>query len=156
MRIRHAEPGDVDALARIWVDGWHEAHAELLPPELVRFRTYDHLRSRLLANLDNTSVVSSQGHLVGFALVKKDELDQLYVARGARGKGIAASLLSHALGRIGRAGHRRAWLACAIGNDRAARFYEKSGWSRQGVVTIKLDTPDGVVLLDIWRYEITI
>ena len=25
-----------------------------------------------------------------------------------------------------------AWLACAIGNDRAARFYEKSGWRRAG------------------------
>jgi len=36
-----------------------------------------------------------------------------------------------------------AWLACAIGNERAARFYEKCGWHRTGVVTSRLDAPSG-------------
>jgi GNAT superfamily N-acetyltransferase len=89
-------------------------------------------------------------------MVKKDELDQLYVARDARGYGVAAALLSDALDRIRRAGHRRAWLACAIGNYRAVRFYRKSGWSLDGVVTIQLATPDGLTALDVWRFEIAL
>jgi RimJ/RimL family protein N-acetyltransferase len=45
------------------------------------------------------------------------------------------------------------WLACAIGNDRAARFYEKCGWLRTGTVTDALEVPEGTFLLDVWRYE---
>jgi GNAT superfamily N-acetyltransferase len=89
-------------------------------------------------------------------MIKQDELDQLYVARNARGTGAALRLVSAALDQIRQAGHRRAWLACAIGNHRAARFYEKAGWTLAGVVTIHLDTPDGSVPLEVWRYEIAI
>jgi hypothetical protein len=32
------------------------------------------------------------------------------------------------------------WLACAIGNDRAARFSEKSGWRRAVIVAYDADT----------------
>jgi len=46
-----------------------------------------------------------------------------------------------------------AWLACAIGNERAARFYEKCGWRRVGKMINPLDTPDGVLPLEVWRYE---
>jgi hypothetical protein len=45
-----------------------------------------------------------------------------------------------------------AWLDCAIGNARAARFYEKSGWRCSGTVVSRLDTPDGVFEVDVWRY----
>jgi RimJ/RimL family protein N-acetyltransferase len=46
-----------------------------------------------------------------------------------------------------------AWLACAIGNERAARFYEKRGWTRAGTIVNRLNTPEGEYLLDVWRYE---
>jgi hypothetical protein len=47
----------------------------------------------------------------------------------------------------------RAWLACAIGNMRAARFYEKMGWALAGVFESVLQLPDGPFALDVWRYE---
>jgi GNAT superfamily N-acetyltransferase len=122
--IRNAEAADVDILANIWLEGWSDAHGDLLPAELTRFQTLDGFRSRLLAGLDKTSIAVLDGRPVGFAMVEGDELDQLYVARTARGAGAAIRLLSEAVDRIRRAGHRRAWLACAIGNHRAARFYE--------------------------------
>jgi len=49
-----------------------------------------------------------------------------------------------------------AWLACAIGNERAARFYEKHGWRRAGIVTNAAETSQGVFMLDVWRYEKTV
>jgi RimJ/RimL family protein N-acetyltransferase len=45
------------------------------------------------------------------------------------------------------------WLACAIGNERAARFYEKSGWRRTGTMVSQLETPNGIFPLEVWRYE---
>lgn len=45
------------------------------------------------------------------------------------------------------------WLACAIGNDRAARFYEKNGWRRAGTIINEADTERGPFPLEVWRYE---
>ena len=47
----------------------------------------------------------------------------------------------------------KSWLACAIGNERAAKFYEKHGWSRVGNMINQLPTPDGMFPLEVWRYE---
>ncbi|MCU0905831.1 MAG: GNAT family N-acetyltransferase [Tabrizicola sp.] len=154
--VRNANAEDVEALSQIWMEGWTDAHDGLLPPELGRFRTMQDFRERLLSGLDSIRVAVLDGQLAGFAMVKKDELDQLYVAREARGSGAAFALQTDALAVIRHAGHRRAWLACAIGNHRAARFYEKVGWTLVGIVTIRLDTPDGPIPLKVWRYEITI
>ena len=55
--------------------------------------------------------------------------------------------------RLRESGVEIAWLACAIGNERAARFYEKSGWRRAGVVVSEVETSDGLFPLEVWRYE---
>ena len=89
-------------------------------------------------------------------MVKGDELHQLYVSAPARGTGVAAALLADALARLRENGVEAAWLACAIGNDRAVRFYEKSGWRRVGTMTIRLETQAGTFPVDVWRYEISL
>lgn len=154
--VRKALAEDVEVLAQIWMEDWNDAHDELLPPELSRLRTLLGFRQRLIDGLGMTIVVLEKGRPVGFAMIKQDELDQLYVARNTRGTGAARRLVSAALDQIRQAGHCRAWLACAIGNHRAARFYEKAGWTLAGIVTIRLDTPGGPVPLDVWRYQIAI
>jgi GNAT superfamily N-acetyltransferase len=103
--------------------------------------------------LADTRVIGPTGAPLGFAMLKGDELYQLYVAAAARGTGVATALIADAEVRIAATGATTAWLTCAIGNDRAARFYEKSGWHRASVVTSRLETPGGVFLLDVWRYE---
>jgi GNAT superfamily N-acetyltransferase len=70
-----------------------------------------------------------------------------------RGSGIAAALIADAEARLSEAGVATAWLACAIGNDRAARFYEKRGWRRVGIMLNQLETPNGIFSLEVWRYE---
>ena len=50
------------------------------------------------------------------------------------------------------AGHNAAWLACAVGNTRASRFYEKSGWANKGLKVVDLDTSDGPFAMEIWRF----
>jgi GNAT superfamily N-acetyltransferase len=86
-------------------------------------------------------------------MLKGDELNQLYVSAEARGAGVAAALIADAESRQAASGVETAWLACAIGNDRAGRFYEKSGWRRAGTFVSRLDTINGPFDLEVWRYE---
>jgi GNAT superfamily N-acetyltransferase len=151
--VRNATPGEVDWLADLWHDGWQEAHAALLPAELARHRTLASFRQRVVDNLAQTRVSGPIGSPSGLCMIEHDELYQLYVGPAARGTGTAAMLLADGERRIAATGATTAWLACAIGNERAARFYEKNGWLRAGHMTNELPTPDGIFPLEVWRYE---
>jgi GNAT superfamily N-acetyltransferase len=153
MNVRVAEHEDVPELVRIWHDGWHDAHAQIVPAEMTRVRTMDNFRQRVSATLPAMWVTGDVGAPVGFYVLKDPELHQLYVCEKARGTGVAARLLEDAEVRLRQHGADIAWLACAIGNHRAARFYEKHGWLRAAVVGIEVDTPAGRMPLDVWRYE---
>jgi GNAT superfamily N-acetyltransferase len=153
VNVRPAELAEIDQLAEIWYNGWQVAHAEILPAELARMRTLESFRERLQAALPRVRVAGPIGAPLGFCIVKGDELDQLFVSPQARGTGVAAVLLADAEDRLSNSGVETAWLACAIGNNRAARFYEKSGWRRAGIMLHHPETPDGTFELEVWRYE---
>lgn len=151
--VRAAERREVDQLAKIWYQGWQDAHAEIVPAELKRVRTLESFGDRMESLLPVVRVVGPIGAPLGFHMVKDDELYQLYVSAEARGKGVAAALIADAEERLAESGYETAWLACAIGNERAARFYEKSGWRRVGNMINHLETTDGPLNLEVWRYE---
>lgn len=153
MQVRKAGLQDIDALAKIWYDGWQDAHAELLPAELARERTLEKFRARLPRLLANLRTIGEPGEPLGLSITKDDELNQFYVAAESRGKGIAKILIDEVERRLAANGVRTAWLACAIGNNRAARFYEKSGWHLARTFTHELETTDGPVAFEVWRYE---
>ena len=153
MTVRPAEEADLERLTSLWHDAWRDAHLNIVPAELARLRTIDSFRDRLRAALPNVRVIGQPGAPVGFYMVKDDELYQLFVAADARGSGVAAALIADAETRLATNGVEAAWLACAIGNDRAARFYEKSGWRRVGTMVNFAETGDGMFALETWRYE---
>lgn len=153
MDVRAAEEAEVAHLADLWYDGWQDAHARILPAALARLRTRESFEDRLRAALSTVRVVGPPGAPVGLCMVKGDELYQLFVAAESRGSGVAAALLADAEARLSAEGVDVAWLACAIGNARAARFYEKHGWHRVGTVVNRLDTSSGIFPLEVWRYE---
>jgi len=151
--VRPADETELDELARLWFHGWQDAHAAIVPADLTRARTVESFAQRLGDLLLDTRVVGPIGSPVGFCIVKDDELYQLFVAAKARGSGIAAALIADAERVLADRGVRTAWLACAIGNERAARFYEKCGWRRSGTIISQLETQAGVIPLEVWRYE---
>src|SRR5262245_21801801 len=153
MKVRSALESEINPLAQIWYDGWRDAHLEILPAELARDRTLASFLVRLEAVLADVRVLGPPGKPAGFSILKNDELYQLYVTRQSRGTGVATSLIVDAEAQLGLRGVGKAWLACAIGNERAARFYEKSGWHRVGTMTSVLETAAGPFSLVVWRYE---
>ena len=153
MTVRPADAAELDHLAQLWHEGWHDAHAAIAPAGLVAARTLPRFRTRLDAALADTFVIGPRGAPAGFFMLKGDELYQFYVARTARGSGVAAALMDAAEAALLRRAVARPWLACGIGNDRAARFYEKRGWVRARTQTSRLETEDGVFEVEVWRYE---
>lgn len=153
IRPRAALPEEIDHLALLWYEGWRDAHETILPEELRRDRTLESFRKRLQATLKQVRVVGAPNAPAGFCIVRDDELYQLYVSRASRGTGVAAALVADAEDSLTRRGVKTAWLACAIGNEHAARFYEKCGWRLAGTMTNQLDTSNGIYPLEVWRYE---
>jgi GNAT superfamily N-acetyltransferase len=153
LAVRPAQPVELAALAQLWWQGWRDAHLPIVPEALAQLRTLDSYTTRMAAALPQVRVLGPIGAPIGLYLIKGGELNQLYLAAEARGAGFAAVLMADAETHLADAGVRKAWLACAIGNDRAARFYEKSGWVRARAETILTETSAGPFPLEVWRYE---
>lgn len=153
MNVRAAGQGEIDHLAQLWYDGWRDSHEQIVPVELTRLRTLESFRDRLQAALPDIRVVGPFGAPLGFYIVKADELYQLFVTASSRGSGVAAALIDDAEAQLIAKGVETAWLACAIGNERAARFYEKRGWRRVGTMLNQAETSTGTFPLEVWRYE---
>lgn len=153
MTVRAADQSEVDALARLWFDGWRDAHAGIAPAGLTRARTLESFGARMEAALVDVRVIGSMGAPLGFYILRGGELDHFYVAAEARGKGIATALIEDAELQLAERGFETAWLHCAVGNDRAARFYEKSGWRSAGTFPYQLETAGGSFDIEVWRYE---
>lgn len=150
--IRMPSEAEIEVLAKLWHEGWQDAHARILPAQLARYRTLPSFAERLRASLSCVRVAGEPGAPLGFCMVQGDELNQLYVSGSGRGTGVGAALLKEGEARMVASGITQAWLACAIGNERAAKFYRKHGWSQKGTMTQHLSTPNGPFPLVVWRY----
>ena len=151
--IGNAAETEIDTITSLWHAGWHDAHAAIVPRALTELRTLDSFRERTKRHLERTRVARQDDRIVAFCMTKDDELYQMYVAPVARGKRVAQLLMQDAEHKLRASGVSRAWLACAIGNERAARFYRKCGWIMARIETENLETAAGAFPLEIWRFE---
>jgi GNAT superfamily N-acetyltransferase len=140
-------------MAQIWFEGWHDGHAAICPAELTALRTLPSFLDRSASHLARTKVAILQEKVIGFYMMKGLEVYQFYVASAGRGTGVAMELMADAERQFYKGGAKFIWLACSIGNDRAARFYEKCGWTRNGTIIEQLEVSTGSYPLKVWRYE---
>src|SRR3954451_9956827 len=96
--LRRARSGDVAAVAAVWRDGWADGHVGHVPTELVAIRTPESFVARAAARRADTTVAEVDGEVAGFVMVS-GEVEQVYVAAGYRGSGVAAILLTEAVRR---------------------------------------------------------
>jgi ribosomal protein S18 acetylase RimI-like enzyme len=141
--IRPARPQARAAVLDVWHEAWWDGHGPSAPKRLRKFRDRAGLAARIDPLIPAMKVAEHAGRIVGFVSVKDDELATLYVSRGDRGSGAARLLLVEGEAMLADAGVAEAFLWCAVGNDRAFRFYIRQGWRDGGVVQCDVDTPDG-------------
>ncbi len=150
--LRPATPDDRDELARIWHEGWWDAHP-YFAPQLGPERTLASFVERMGTRIPITTVAEADGRVLGFAVIHHDELEQLFVDRAGRGKGIAPRLIAHAEAAVAAAGYPLIWLAVATENHHARRFYAKSGWVERDAFEYQAETTNGPVPVPCFRCE---
>lgn len=143
LAIRFAELSEIPALAKLWHDGWQEAHADHVPDALIALRSLDSFAKRFVDMLPTTCTIGAVSDPIGFCAVRENEIYQMYVGPVARGTGAAGRLISDGLDRIRQAGHKQAVLDVIPENHRAIAFYEKMGWKQKAVETASVDTLEG-------------
>ncbi|MDQ2094780.1 GNAT family N-acetyltransferase [Rhodalgimonas zhirmunskyi] len=156
LTFRPMTEADLDPAAALWHEGWVAGHADVVPAELTRLRTLDSFRERLTRRRADCVVTVKNDTCIGFTMFHDNEIDQFYIGSAARGTGAAMAQMDEAERRLRAAGHASAWLACSVGNTRAARFYEKAGWTRAATERMSFETSQGPFALDVWRYEKTL
>jgi GNAT superfamily N-acetyltransferase len=133
--LRPATPADIDAIAAVFHEGWHDVHPGRVPDGLTERRTPEAFHERVtqrVVETHETTVAVVDGTVAGFVMVAGDEAEQVYVGRAFRGSGVAALLLTEAERQIATGGHDLAWLVVVRGNERAQAFYAKQGWADEG------------------------
>jgi len=148
VHLRRAVPDDAAGIAHVYVAGWHEAHAGLVPPEFLacmrakarvefwRDELQVEARGRMLW------VALIDDRLVGFASggISRDdgadpgtgEVYQVYVEPECWRRGIGSALLRHVIRDLHAHGFARATLWVISANAPARAFAEKHGWAADG------------------------
>lgn len=161
--LRAARLPDAEAIAALWHRGWLDGHAGHVPEALHQHRRFADFRRRVPPRLSATTVATLGEHIVGFVTVREDEVEQLYVAGPARGTGVADALLK-AGERVVAERFDTAWLAVAVGNTRARRFYARCGWHDAAAIDYAAEAGtedtgrpaahgDAVVIVPCRRYQ---
>ena len=150
--LRRARDEDAEAVAKIWYDGWRDGHLGHVPDNLVMVRTKESFQSRAADRVGDTVVAVVDDAVAGFVMVVGDEVEQVYVSEQHRGRGVAVLLLAEAERLVAVNGNERAWLAVVDGNVRARRFYERNGWTDEGVFDYPAASAAGPVPVPVHRY----
>ena len=150
--LRAASVEDVEDIAVLWHRGWRDGHLGHVPEALHPFRRLVDFQQRVPPRIPTTTVAVGGTEIVGFVTVHDDEVEQVYVAASARGSGVAALLLRHGETVVA-ARHPKAWLAVAVGNARARRFYERQGWTDAAALDYPAETAAGPIPVPCRRYE---
>ena len=150
--LRPARRDDAKAVAEIWYLGWRDGHVGNVPDELYPARTRASFESRAPQRVDDTVVAIVDDAVAGFVMVVGDEVEQVYVSTHHRGTGVAAVLLAEAERLVEANGHERAWLAVVAGNARARRFYQRNGWTDEGLFDYPAASATGPIAVPSHRY----
>lgn len=150
--LRRAVPEDAQTIAEIWHLGWRDGHLGNVSQELITARHEGSFRRRAAQRVNDTTAAVVDGQIAGFTMVAGNEVEQLYVSARHRGTGVADLLIRAAERQIKGAGYSTAWLAVVAGNARARRFYERSGWSDEGLFDYSAAGDRGPIAVRAHRY----
>lgn len=162
--IRQARSSDTSAIARIHIDMWRVAYADLLDVEFLRNLSYSRSRMQWEAMLERHSGIllvaeSSEDGVVGFAAGGAErthafdvdgELTALYVLSSHHGQGIGRSLVQRMAKELGENG-RSGMLVWVLQGNPACGFYEAMGGELTGTQQLELGNQSVTEQAYIWH-----
>jgi GNAT superfamily N-acetyltransferase len=150
--IRYATLSDASSISTIYQQSTQSAYQDFMPQAPIYSRLLDRLEPYWAQKLTTPPsraqrllVAGYEGRVVGFveigapasseeaATEDTGELHCLFVAPEVMGHGIGARLLARATELLREDGYRQAMLWVFSRNLQARRFYERHGWSTDGV-----------------------
>lgn len=144
VRLASADPVDTHHLAELAARTFSLAcPPSVAPADIASFvaaNLSDERFAQYAADPDRAVLVATHGdRMVGYAMVVRDddtaELSKMYVLPGHHGSGVAAALMDRAL-QVARDWRASGiWLGVNRKNQRAQRFYVKSGFAVTGTRT---------------------
>lgn len=143
-RIRDAVAADARAIAEIRVASWRAAYAGIVPASILDGLHVERTDAWMSARIDDPGtrgtlvIEGDDGRPAGYALIAPTtdadaaglgEVEAIYLAPDARGRGLGRPLLDAAADRLADGGFRVAVLWVLTANLPARRFYERAGWA---------------------------
>jgi ribosomal protein S18 acetylase RimI-like enzyme len=139
--VRDARPEDAPAIARVEVETWRAAYADLLPGRMLASMSVPATQAHWLRRIGlgghgalfATLVAEHDGEVIGFAsgggrrASNMARLDMLYVLPEAQGGGAGSALLAGFAARATEAGITAMWCEVLAKNVDARRFYRSQG-----------------------------
>jgi ribosomal protein S18 acetylase RimI-like enzyme len=159
--IRPAGLADVDAIARVHVQAWHESYGGLVPPAALDARTVEQRMAQWRHTLGDPErptyvcLAENHGTICGFAsggkilwtgLSTDSEVSSLYLLEAVKRRGAGRALFGRLLAALAGRGFTSAGLWVLTANAPARRFYEAMG-GRTGQT--RMERKDEVVLDEI-------
>lgn len=129
-RLQIEKPGqaDLQAIASLVNECWHEIYDEHIPGELCRQRTPETFASILSSKLDNACIARAGDEIIGYADHLSNCIDHLWVSKLHRRHGVGRKLLEHQLRALRHNGMDSAQAGCESFNQAAIDFYTNNGW----------------------------
>jgi RimJ/RimL family protein N-acetyltransferase len=138
--IRPGTPEDAEAVARVHIESWQVAYADVFPREELEQLSGQRAARRVeLHRRSPPLVAEADGEIVGFVSVGRandadadGELYAIYVHPDHWDQGFGRELIAAGEDRLRELGHDHAVLWVLEDNPRARRFYELAGWKPEG------------------------
>ncbi|WAC93268.1 GNAT family N-acetyltransferase [Mycobacterium sp. Aquia_213] len=146
--VREATAADKLAVARVHVRSWQQGYRDLVaqdfldglrPEDMATRYAFDGMDLRhgpytlVAVDCDTIRGHTTIGPSRDDDAVDSGEIWSLYVDPVYWGSGVSDALLAAGCSRLNQAGHEEAFLWVLATNMRARRFYERHGWTTDGV-----------------------
>ncbi|OBG72828.1 MULTISPECIES: GNAT family N-acetyltransferase [unclassified Mycobacterium] len=149
LRLATADHADTHQLAELAAQTFSLACPPSITPEDIASFVATHLSAERFAHYladPDRAVITATRHdrMLGYAMMVRGaadgtaELSKIYVLSEQHGRGVATALLERAFDVARRWGVTAVWLGVNRENERAQRFYTKSGFTVTGTRTFRV------------------
>ena len=135
-RVTPVDDFGLDAATEFALKGWSEAYRSHLPASRLAARTRDDFARHLESRRNGSWVALVNERPAGLLTVHSNCIDDLWVARRYRRRGIATRLLAVALDHLRERGFQFAQAGCEDFHVDGLAFFAAAGWRQIGAETL--------------------